>query len=212
MSQLHTVVFDLGGVLIEWDPRHLYRQLMPADEVDPFLEEIDFLTWNSGCDAGLPWDDAVAQLSARHPHRAQLIAAYPERFAESLVGAFEDSVALLRELRDAGIRLLALTNWPRESFRHARERFDFLEWFEGIVVSGEEGVAKPDPRIFALLLERFDLDPAHTLFVDDAERNVQAARRAGLQAVRFTSATQLRRSLADVGVLLPGTCPVDEGC
>lgn len=197
---IDTVVFDLGGVLIEWDPRHLYRQLLAADEVDAFLDEVDFLTWNHGCDAGLPWDDAVAQLSARYPHRAELIAAYPARFAESLVGTFDDSVAILRELREGKVRLLALTNWSAESFRHALERFDFLEEFEGIVVSGQERVAKPDPRIFAILLDRFDLDPARTMFIDDAERNVQAARSAGMHAVRFTGSEQLRVELAEAGL------------
>lgn len=198
-----TVVFDLGGVLIRWDPRHLYRQLIPSDEVDAFLEEVDFLTWNHGCDAGLPWDDAVAQLSARYPHRAELIAAYPARFAESLVGAFEDSVVILRELRDAGVRLLALTNWPAESFRHARERFEFLDWFEGIVVSGQEKVAKPDPRIFAVLLERYAIDPRRTLFVDDAPANVDAARQVGLEATLFVGAPELRRELTSLALLSP---------
>jgi 2-haloacid dehalogenase len=201
MTRINTVVFDLGGVLIEWDPRHLYRQLIPADEVDAFLDEIDFLTWNHSCDAGLPWDDAVAELSARHPHRADLIAAYPAQFASSLVGPYDETVAILRQLRASSVRLVALTNWSAESFRHARERFDFLAWFEGIVVSGEERVAKPDPRIFAVLLERFGLDPAATLFIDDAERNVAAARDAGMHAVVFTGADELRRVLADAGVL-----------
>ena len=149
-------------------------------------------------------DDAVAQLCARHPHRAELIAAYPARFADSLVGSVGDTVAILRELRETSVRLLALTNWPAESFRHARERFDFLACFEGIVVSGEERVAKPDPRIFAVLLERYDLDPAATLFIDDAQRNVAAAQHRGMHAVRFTTARELRRVLADVGVLPEG--------
>lgn len=200
MSDIDAVVFDLGGVLIEWDPRRLYQQLLPAEEIDAFLDEVDFLAWNHSCDAGLPWDDAVAELSARYPHRAELIAAYPARFAESLVGSFEDTVAILRDLRDTDVRLLALTNWPAESFRHARERFDFLEAFEGIVVSGEERVAKPDPRIFTVLINRYGLDPAATLFIDDAPRNVAAAQQAGLHAVRFTGADELRRVLADVGV------------
>lgn len=200
---VETVVFDLGGVLIRWDPRHLYRQLMPADEVDAFLEEVDFLTWNHGCDAGLPWDDAVAHLSARFPHRAQLIAAYPARFADSLVGSFDDTVAILRELRGAGVRLLALTNWAAESFRHARERFEFLEWFEGIVVSGEERVAKPDPRIFQILIERYGLDPRRTLFVDDAAPNVAAAEAVGLRATLFSDADQLRRELTSLQLLPP---------
>ena len=197
---IHTVVFDLGGVLIEWDVRHLYRKLIPADEVDAFLEEVDFVSWNHGCDAGLPWDEAVAELATRFPHRRELIAAYPQRFAESLVGSIDGSVDVLRELRDGGVPLFALTNWPAESFRHARERFDFLEWFDGIVVSGEERVAKPDPRIFQLLLDRYGLDPSRTIFVDDAPRNVEAAQAAGLHAVQFTGPPDLRRRLVEAGL------------
>lgn len=200
--ETETVVFDLGGVLIEWDVRHLYRKLMPADEVDAFLEEVDFLTWNHTCDAGLPWDEAVAELAGRHPHRRALIAAYPERFAESLVRAVDGTVDILRELRDAGVHLLALTNWPAESFRHARERFEFLQWFDGIVVSGEERVAKPDPRIFRILLDRYGLNPERTMFIDDAQRNVAAAQTAGIRGVQFAGAEDLRRRLVEAGLPL----------
>jgi 2-haloacid dehalogenase len=198
---VRTVVFDLGGVLIDWDPRYLYRRLLPPAEVDAFLEEIGFAEWNHAQDAGGSWAEAVRELSARHPHRSELIAAYPARFGESLAGPMTDSVELLRELRDGGVRLLALTNWSAETFRHAREGFAFLEWFEDVVVSGQEGVAKPDPRIFRLLLERHGLQPGDTLFVDDREVNVTAARSVGMVGVRFRDAEQLRRELHRHGVL-----------
>lgn len=198
---IEAVVFDLGGVLIEWDPRQLYRRLLPEDDVDPFLEEIGFLAWNHACDAGMPWDEAVAELSGRHPGRSELIAAYPARFAESLVGPIEGSVEILGTLRARGVALLALTNWSAESFQHARDRFEFLTWFSGIVVSGEERVAKPDPRIFQVLIERYRLDPARTLFIDDAAQNVAAAQRAGLRALRFIDPGQLRKELASIGLL-----------
>ncbi|MGH8969585.1 MAG: HAD family hydrolase [Actinomycetes bacterium] len=197
-----TVVLDLGGVLIDWDPRHLYRRLMPEDEVDDFLEEIGFREWNHAQDASSrPWAEAVEVLAARHPHRRELIAAYPSRFAETLVGPIEGTVEILRELHAAGTPLLALTNWSAETFGHARARFGFLELFDGILVSGEEEVAKPDPRIFAVLVERFDLDPARTLFVDDVPANVEAAAAAGLQSVLFTSPGALRADLTARGVL-----------
>ena len=196
-----TVVFDLGGVLIDWDPHYLYRQLLPPDEVQPFLDEVGFAEWNHEQDAGGSWVEAVERHSARHPHRRDLLAAYPERFAETMSGPVPGTVELLRELHTDGVRLLALTNWSAETFPHALARFDFLALFEGILVSGVERVAKPDPRVFRLLVERYDLDPAATVFVDDAARNVAAGSEAGLRAVLFRGADQLRRDLSRLGLL-----------
>ena len=198
-----TVVFDLGGVLIDWDPRYLYRQLLPEDEIDPFLDEIGFRAWNLAQDAGGSWDDAVEQLAAAHPHRRDLIAAYPSRFPETMGGPVPGTVELLCELHAGGTRLLALTNWSAETYPHAVSTFDFLSLFEDVVVSGVEGVAKPDPAIFELLVERYRLDPSATVFVDDAPHNVDAAATAGLQALLFTGAVDLRRDLSRLG-LLPG--------
>ena len=198
-----TVVFDLGGVLIDWDPRHLYRRLLPEDEVDPFLDEIGFAAWNHAQDAGGSWDEAVDRLAARFPHHRDLISAYPARFPETMTGPVPGTVELLRELHARGTRLLALTNWSAETYPHAVATFDFLSLFEDVVVSGVEGVAKPDPAVFALLVQRFDLDPAATVFVDDSPGNVDAAAAAGLQAVLFTGADDLRRDLSRLG-LLPG--------
>lgn len=196
-----TVVFDLGGVLVAWDPRHLYRQLLPDDAaVEAFLDEIDFTTWNHAQDAGGSWDDAVEWLAARHPHRRDLIAAYPARFADTLAGPVPGTVEVLRELHDAGVRLLALTNWSAQTYPHAEAAFDFLDLFEDVVVSGVEGLAKPDPAVFALLVDRYRLDPARTVFVDDSPRNVEAAAAAGLRALRFTDAGSLRADLSRLGL------------
>ena len=205
-ADVEAVVFDLGGVLVEWDPAHLYRQLLGSDEaVDEFLDEVGFAAWNHTVDAGeQSWAEAVAELGARHPHRQELIAAYPDRFGETLVGAIDGTVRILEELHAGGTRLLALTNWSAELFPHARERFGFLELFEAIVVSGEERMAKPDPRIFDLVLDRHDLAAGRTLFVDDREDNVEAARAAGLQAVVFTDPAGLRRDLSRLGLLPAG--------
>jgi 2-haloacid dehalogenase len=195
------VVFDLGGVLIHWDPRHLYRRLLPDDEeVEAFLDEVGFLAWNHEQDAGAGWAEAVASHSARFPHRAELLAAYPARFPETLAGQVEGTVALVQELHAAGTRLVGLTNWSAELFPHAEETFAFLELFEGVLVSGREGVAKPDPAVFALLLERYRLDPAATVFVDDSPVNVAAAESAGLVALLFTDPEQLRRDLRRLGL------------
>ncbi|HEX7188073.1 MAG TPA: HAD-IA family hydrolase [Actinomycetes bacterium] len=195
------VVFDLGGVLIRWDPRHLYRRLLPPDEVDPFLDEVGFAAWNHEQDAGGSWTSAVEKHSALFPHRRDLLAAYPARFAETLDGPIEGTVEILRELHDRGTRLLALTNWSAETFPHAEETFDFLRWFEGVVVSGVEGVAKPDPALFRLVLDRYRLDPAATVFVDDSPANVDAAAALGLRALLFHDPETLRRDLSRLGLL-----------
>lgn len=198
------VVFDLGGVLIDWDPRHLYRRLMAEEEIDDFLLEIGFVEWNRAQDAGGRWDEAVEALAARHPHRRALIEAYPDRYPETMAGPIAATVEVLHDLHAAGTRLVAMTNWSAGTFHHAREAFDFLALFEGIVVSGEERVAKPDPRLFAVLLDRFDLRPAATVFVDDSATNVAAADRLGLVALHFLGAQRLRRDLTRLGLL-----PVD---
>jgi 2-haloacid dehalogenase len=191
------VVFDLGGVLIDWDPRYLYRKLL-ADEaaVEEFLATVCTPAWNAEQDRGRPFAEGIAELVERHPAHAAAIAAYHERWPEMLGGEVPGSVEVLAELRGAGVPLYALTNWSAETFGVARERFGFLEWFEGVLVSGEERLIKPDPRIFRLLLDRFGLDPASTVFVDDSEANVAAARELGLDAVRFTGPGRLRRELA----------------
>jgi|tagenome__1003787_1003787.scaffolds.fasta_scaffold20538532_2 2-haloacid dehalogenase len=198
---LTTVVFDLGGVLVDWDPRHLYRRLLPEDEIEPFLEEIGFQEWNRAQDAGRGWAEAVEQLAAQHPHRRELIAAYAHRYDEALAGELPGTVALLDELHERGTRLLALTNWSAETFPRARERFPFLTRFEGIVVSGEERVAKPDAEVFRRLTERFAVDPREAAFVDDSPANVATARRLGFTGLVFTDADTLRADLARLGLV-----------
>jgi 2-haloacid dehalogenase len=197
-----TVVFDLGGVLIDWDPRYLYRKLL-ADEaaVEEFLATVCTPEWNAEQDRGRPFAEGVAELVERHPAHAAAITAYRERWTEMLGGEVPGTVSVLAELRAAGVPLYALSNWSAETFRLTRGRFPFLEWLDGLVVSGEEGVTKPDRRIFELLIERFGLVPAATVFVDDSPANVSAARDLGMDAVRFRDAGALRRDLAARGLL-----------
>jgi 2-haloacid dehalogenase len=201
------VVFDLGGVLIEWDPRHLYRKLL-ADEaaVEEFLATVCTPEWNAELDRGRPFAEGVAELVERHPEHAAAIAAYHERWPEMVAGDIPGTVEVLAELRAAGVPLYALTNWSAETFAITRGRFEFLEWFDGLLVSGEERVTKPDPAIFQLLLDRFGLDPTATVFVDDSEANVAAARRLGFDAIRFTGHEELRRELV-ARRLLPRSAP-----
>jgi 2-haloacid dehalogenase len=201
------VVFDLGGVLIDWDPRYLYRKLL-ADEaaVEEFLATVCTPEWNAELDRGRPFAEGVAELVERHPEHAAAIAAYHERWPEMVAGDIPGTVEVLAELQAAGVPLYALTNWSAETFAITRGRFEFLEWFDGLLVSGEERVTKPDPAIFQLLLDRFGLDPTATVFVDDSEANVAAARRLGFDAIRFTGHEELRRELV-ARRLLPRSAP-----
>jgi len=196
-------VFDLGGVLIDWNPRYLYRQLFAGDEagMERFLAQVTTPEWNLQQDAGRPWDEAVEVLTKQHPEYAELIAAYRDRWTETLGEAIGPTVAVLDELRHAGVRLFALSNWSAETFPVARPRYPFLEWFEGIVISGEVGITKPDERVYRHLIERYGLDPATTVFVDDSEANVRAAQGLGMIGIRFEGGEALRTALADLGVL-----------
>ena len=176
------VVFDLGGVLIDWDPRYLYRRLLPPEEVDPFLDEIGFAAWNHEQDAGGSWTTAVEKHSALLPHRRDLMAAYPSAVrrdaGRSDRGDRRDPAT---SCTTAGTRLLALTNWSRGDVPACRGDVRLPRWFEGVVVSGVEGVAKPDPVLFRLVLDRYRLDPAATVFIDDSPANVEAAAGLGLR-------------------------------
>jgi 2-haloacid dehalogenase len=197
-----TVVFDLGGVLINWDPRHLYRQLFQdPDEMESFLSEVTTAEWNAHQDAGRPWAEAVEVLAAEHPDRRDLIEAFRLRWPEMLAGEIPGTVDVLADLRATGVRLLALSNWSAEMFPVARDRFDFLAWFEGIVISGEVGVNKPDRRIFEHLLERFDLEPAAAVFIDDSTANLATATALGFRAIHFIDAATLRHDLVQLRLL-----------
>ncbi|WP_426269298.1 HAD family hydrolase [Dyella kyungheensis] len=209
---IDTVIFDLGNVLIGWDPRRLYRQLIEDEaQMDWFLREVCNSEWNEQQDAGRPWTEATALLRGRFPEHAELIDAYHLRWEETLVGAMEDSVALLAELRARGVRLLALTNWSQQTFPIARQRFAFLQWFEGIVVSGEERLIKPDPRIYQRLLERYAVDPSTALYIDDSARNVAAAESLGMHGWWFRGADGLREQLIELELLQPPTREASHG-
>jgi len=202
-----TVIFDLGGVLIDWNPRYLYRHLFDDESsMEQFLAEVCDGQWNEQQDAGRSWDEAIRLRSAEFPEHAALIAAYRTRWDEMLRGPMHDSVAVLEELRVRGVRLYALTNWSQETFPLAFERYPFLQAFEGIVVSGQERMIKPDPAIFQLLLNRYGIDPGRAVYVDDAPRNVDAAAKLGMHALQFRDAAVLHGELVALG-LLDGTAP-----
>jgi 2-haloacid dehalogenase len=212
-TPVRAVVFDLGGVLIDWNPRHLYRKLFPGDEpaMERFLAEICSPTWNARQDAGRSWHDAVTTLAAQHPDQRDLILAYDERWAEMLGGPIEGTVDILRELRATDVGLAALSNWSAEKFPAALERYDFLGWFDAVVISGEVGVSKPDPRIYRHLLERTRFDPAKTLFVDDVPVNLAVAVEHGLRTHLFRDPPTLRAELETLGLLSRVSPPPPPG-
>ncbi len=199
----NAVVFDLGGVLIDWNPRYLYRQLFDGDDaaMERFLAEVTTPEWNLEQDAGRTWDEAVEALTRQHPEHAELIAAYRDRWTETLGEAIGPTVTVLDELRQTDVRLFALSNWSAETFPVARPRYPFLDWFEGIVISGEVRITKPDERVYHHLLRRFGLDAASTVFIDDSAANVRAAQEVGMIALRFEGGDALRSALADLGLL-----------
>jgi 2-haloacid dehalogenase len=196
---VRAVVFDIGGVLLDWDPRRLYASLVadPA-EVDRFLGEICTPEWNATLDAGRPFDEACDELAGRHPDHAGLIHAW-KRQDEMVAGEVPGTAVLVDRLRSARTPLYLLTNMPADVFAARRERYAVLQRFDGAVVSGEEGLLKPSAEIFARLAERYGLEPAETLFIDDAEVNVAGARAAGFAAHRFTDAPSLADCLREHG-------------
>ena len=201
---VEAVIFDLGNVLIAWDPHPAIAKAVGAEQATLFLadKEFDFMAWNHQQDAGRPWDDGEQAAVTSHPHWTPAIRAYRANFGESLVGAIEDTVQILRELDAAGVPLFAITNWSRETFPLALSRFEFLGLFEDIIVSGEEGVAKPDPKIFKILRRRIGHSLDVCVFIDDSLTNIEAADAAGLDAILFTDTGHLRDDLAVRGLPL----------
>lgn len=201
MPSPHAIVFDLGGVLIDWNPRHLYRKLFDDTEaMEHFLSEVCTPAWNAQQDAGRPFAEATALLIEQYPEHAAMIRAYDRRWEEMVAGAFEPSVAVLEALAAQDHPLYALTNWSAEKFGLMRERFAFLNHFEDILVSGEVGLKKPDPRIYDLLLERIGYDAEDCLFIDDARPNVEAARTLGFHAIHLDRPGALAQKLQDFGI------------
>jgi 2-haloacid dehalogenase len=199
----NTIIFDLGGVLIEWNPRYLYRKLFTDEAaMEEFLSTVCTPEWNVRQDAGRPFAEAVAELLEQHPQHETLIRAYHERWEEMVPHAIEGTVEILADVRAAGYRVAALSNWSAETYPLMRQRFDFLGWFETIVLSGDERYIKPDPQIYRILLDRL-AQPAHEcLFIDDSEKNIIAARQMGIRAIHFHSPETLRAQLQEMGIIL----------
>ena len=181
------VVLDVGGVLLDWNPRHLYRKLIPDPaEMEWFLGTVCTPQWHDAHDRGADMRESCAALAQQWPDHAELIMAWSGRSEEMVGGPIPEGVRLLRQVTGSGLACYALTNMEAETYPGRRERFEFLGWFKGTVVSGLEGIAKPDRQIYQRLLERFSLDPAATLFTDDNRDNVAAAAETGMDAVLYT--------------------------
>jgi 2-haloacid dehalogenase len=205
MKTIKAIVFDFGGVLVDWNPWYLYRNdFEDEDAMHGFLREIGFAEWNHEQDKGRAFADAVAIHSERFPQHAGMIRAYDERWVESVGGEIAGTVEILRELKRAGYLLYGLSNWSAEKFVFVRERFAFFELFDGIVLSGEVKLAKPEPEIFGLLLAQSGQNAENCLFIDDSEKNIRAAEALGFQTVQFVSPEQLERELRELGVLWAG--------
>jgi 2-haloacid dehalogenase len=202
LPRVEAVVFDVGGVLLDWDPRHLYRKLFADQaEMEWFMAEICTPAWHAPHDRGVSTAASCAELASRHPQYSELIWAWSTRSEEMIGGVDAGSVEVLRAVRETGMPCYALTNMEAETYPLRLKRFPFLGWFDGTVVSGREGVAKPEPAIFMRLLDRFGLKPRTTLMIDDTLENLEAASKLGIQTVLFSSSRQLRAELETAGVL-----------
>lgn len=198
------VVFDLGGVLLDWDPRHLYRKLIadPA-EMARFLDQICTPRWHLAHDLGADTEQSCRDLAAANPELADLIMAWSERSEEMIAGQLDEAISVLADVRAAGLRCLALSNMEADKFVLRQARFGFFVHFDGCVISGIEGVAKPDRRIFEIMLARYDLAAAATVFADDKPANVTGARELGIVGLQYAGAERLRRELRGLGVQIP---------
>jgi 2-haloacid dehalogenase len=205
MPHRSVAVFDLGGVLIDWNPRHLYRKLFNGDDaaMEHFLATVCTSSWNAQQDAGRPFAEACASLKLEHPDHAHLIDAWIQRQPEMIMGPIHGTVNILAELRARKVPLYALSNWSAETFPLSLKRFDFLHWFQGILLSGEVRLLKPDPRIFQLFFETHSIDPADTVYIDDLKPNVEAAVALGMHGIVFTDPPALRNELVKLGLLEP---------
>jgi 2-haloacid dehalogenase len=197
---IDTVLFDFGNVLVTWDPYAAYEGRMGRADVEAFFDAVDFPTFNARQDAGRSWAEARREVAQRHPEHLGALDVYIENFAASLVGPVAGTEDVVRELDALGVRLFGLTNWSAEMFHQAEPAAPAVGLMRDVLVSGRVGLIKPDPRIFEAAIERFALEPARTLFVDDSAANVAAAQALGLRALRFEDAEGLRATLRGLGV------------
>ncbi len=196
MKSIKNVVFDFGGVLVDWNPRYLYDKYFgDATRSQWFLDNICLYSWNLQMDGGKPFAEGVAELQAQHPEWAEAIAIYHNRWVEMMGGEVAGTADVVRALKEAGYGVYGLTNWSAETFPLIRDTYPIFGEFDGIVVSGEEHLLKPDAAIYRCLMDRYGLQAEESIFIDDNPANVEAAREVGMEALRFESAEQLSEQL-----------------
>ena len=203
--KVKNIIFDLGGVLIDWNPEYVYLDAFKGNrkKMEKFFDEECTFDWNENQDAGYPLANATEDRIALFPEQADLIRMYYGRWEEMLRGSISGTVSILKKLvKNHDYRVFALTNWSAETFPIALKRFDFLHWFEGIVVSGSERTRKPFPEIYETTLERFNLKASESIFIDDNERNIVAANLLGIQTIKFLTPHQLEKDLKTKEILL----------
>ena len=203
MTKIDTIIFDLGAVLIDWNPRHFYRKIFKTEEeITWFLENICTHEWNEKQDAGRSFEEATEELLQKFPEHEFAIRAWYDRWQETMNGPIQGTVDILKEIRDSKkFRLYALTNWSEQTFPWAMDQFEFLHWFEGIVVSGHEKTRKPFPDFFQILFDRYNVNPANALFIDDSLRNIEGAKAVGLSGIHYQSPEQLKKELGRIKVI-----------
>ena len=205
MTAKPTIIFDLGGVLIDWNPRYLYKKICSdQDQMEYFLSEICSPAWNAQMDRGYPFEKAVAELSEQHPQYSAQIHAFNDRWEEMISGSFPGTVKILEDVKKGGYPLAALSNWSGETLPRVADRFAFLKWFDPLVVSGDVKMVKPDADIFRYTLGELGRDPQDCLFIDDSSANIQTAQELGFQTIHFSSPDQLRAQLETLGILKNG--------
>ena len=202
-ASIHAVIFDLGNVLIPFNPRWLFRKMMPDEEsIDRFFEETGFEAWNIEMDAGRPFAEGIAAHSQRFPHYRPYFEAFFQRWHETVGEPIVESIEMLQTLQQKGIRTFALTNFSAETFPLALARFPFLANFDGCLVSGCEGLVKPDPAIYQLLMQRYAITATRAVFIDDKLENVEAAQQLGLHGIHFVAPKTVRLALRALGLPL----------
>ena len=202
-TNIHAIIFDFGNVLLEWNPRHVYRRYFPDDEeaMEQFFHEVNFMDWNLQQDKGRPFAEGVAELSKQFPHYSDLIQAYHDNWEDSIGDYLAGTVEIMKQLKQAGYSLYGLSNWSAETFPIAREKYDFFHLLDDYVISGEVGMIKPEPEIFELLLNKIGRPAKECLFIDDALVNIQQAQKMGFATVHFQSPEQLQEELRALHLL-----------
>ncbi|MGE5221112.1 MAG: HAD family hydrolase [Omnitrophica WOR_2 bacterium] len=198
-------IFDFGGVLLDWNPGYLFRKFFngDAEATQKFLDEIEFYQWNRFLDVGRPFSEVMELACGKFPQYRELIRAYDTDWEESIAGPIQSNVEILKALKEDGYRLYALSNFSGEKFPIMRQKYDFLDWFDHIILSGDVGLKKPDERIFHLLLEKTGCNAEECVLIDDSLRNIETARGLGFHTIHFQSSSQLRSELTAMGIDLP---------